>query len=362
MACELYPKRAERGGRLGSLKASGTEMSSSTSNMCWQRCRNIGQPRSNCISKARKTPRIWNTKDTITTPSDSCLAVVSVCSHFCTVVTAASSKCAQGESITRWVQVSVFSAIVAAPVHKRVHKSLAAHSGCEAVSPGRSNHFNQSMINKKSAGRLHLAILSFSPEPKGFDLQRRNEVKLPNAPDQQPLLFSSTLPTRRCKNHYFPCRILHILDLVCLEGRSWEKVRIYCQPSSGLHKGCNSSVGVLYLYKLGRLVVLVYWTGVYTLMSGWSEFEFVGYGHFSLAFLFCAYRNESACFQTHVHINKWHVSPTHKALSPSDSALKDTVWGELKRIEKQLSLPSWVYFSCKQIYYSEIRIFLKKDR
>lgn len=82
--------RQRGGGRLDSLKAPGTEMSSSTSNMCWQRCRNIGQPRSNCISKARKTPRIWNTKDTITAPSDSSLAVVSVCPHSCTVVTAAS--------------------------------------------------------------------------------------------------------------------------------------------------------------------------------------------------------------------------------------------------------------------------------
>lgn len=44
------------------------------------------------------------------------------------------------------------------------------------------------------------------------------------------------------------------------------------------------------------------------------------------------YRNESACFQMHVHSNKWQLSPTHKALSSSDRALKDAAWAELKGI------------------------------
>lgn len=118
------------GGQLDSLKASGTEMSSSTSNMCWQRCRNIGQPRSNCISKARTTPRIWNIKDTITAPSDSSLAVVSVRPHSRTVVTAASvSKLNLSPDESKWVYLVQLSQI-----QKRAQKPGSSFwlRGCES--------------------------------------------------------------------------------------------------------------------------------------------------------------------------------------------------------------------------------------
>lgn len=63
--CEFHSKQTKSGSSVNSLKSSGAEMSLSTSNIWWQWCRNIGQLRSNCISKAfpceSMTPRItWN--------------------------------------------------------------------------------------------------------------------------------------------------------------------------------------------------------------------------------------------------------------------------------------------------------------
>lgn len=122
--CELHPKQTEWGSRLNSLRASGSEMSPSTSNMRWRWCRNSGQPPSNCIFKEQ------DTKDYSTVSWESLFSAVQVSDLSTALYCGNSSGCAEGELTVRWFdnanQKLKLSSTITTPEDHQVHESLAA--------------------------------------------------------------------------------------------------------------------------------------------------------------------------------------------------------------------------------------------